>query len=197
MVETIAPVVYGRRRDYWIAVLIHTLAAGSGGAAFGALLGTLGVLLGAPWGAAGLVVIGGAGVIYAAREWFRLPVPLFDRKRQVPDWWRTFYSPFVAAWLYGGGLGIGFLTFLTFGTYVVVVIVALSSGDPLLGAILGAIFGATRGLATTVAARTKTEDEAAAVVFRLQKLATRATPRIVNGAACATIAAVALGVLAT
>lgn len=196
MVETIAPVVYGRRRDYWIAVLTHTVAAGLGGATFGAILGAIGVLLGAPWGAAGLIAIGGVGIVYSAREWFRLPVPLFDRRRQVPDWWRTFYSPVVAAWLYGGGLGIGFLTYLTFGTYVVVVVVALSSGSPLVGAGLGAIFGVARGLSTTVAARTTTEDEAAAVVFRLQKLATMPTPRVVNGVACAAIAAVALGAVA-
>src|SRR5688500_11566885 len=112
MVETIAPVVYGNKRSYMGAVALHAGAATVAGATFGALLGTIGFVTGAPWGPAGVLVIGSLGIAYAAREFCGIPLPLFDRRRQVPDWWRTFYSPQVAATLYGAGLGIGFLTFL-------------------------------------------------------------------------------------
>ena len=52
-------------------------------------------------------VIGFLACAYAARELLGLPLPLFDRRQQVPDWWRTFYGPHVAASLYGAGLGMG------------------------------------------------------------------------------------------
>ena len=132
-----------------------------------------------------MVAIVGVAMLYAARELFGLPVPLFDRKKQVPDWWRTFYSPPVAAGLYGAGLGIGFLTFLRYGTYVVVCIVTVVSGDVLVGAALGATFGIARGLTALAAARTTDEGGAGLVVARLEGIAASRGPRIANGLACA------------
>ena len=58
----------------------------------------------------------------------RVPVP--QLRRQVPDWWRTFFGRPFAAVLYGAGLGIGFLTYLSDGTLVVVAFAALASGTP-------------------------------------------------------------------
>ena len=192
MVETIAPVVYGKPRDYRIAVALHALAAAVAGALFGSLLGLIGLALGGPWGDPGLIVIALVALAYAARELVGLPLPLFDRKRQVPDWWRTFYSPGVAATLYGAGLGIGYLTFLRFGTYVVVSVAAIASGDPLLGAAFGASFGLARGLTALVAARTTDADGAGLVVLRLEAVAASRKPHIVNGVACLLLAGAAL-----
>ena len=192
MVETIAPVVHGRRRDYYLAVALHTLAAVVAGAGFGTLLAATGKLLGAPWGDAGVFAITGVAILYAARELFGLPVPLFDRKQQVPDWWRTFYSPPVAASLYGAGLGIGFLTFLRYGTYVVVSIVAVASGDVLVGAALGGTFGLARGLTALAAARTTDEEGAGLVVAKLEGLAASRRLPIANGLACAVLGLVAV-----
>ena len=192
MVETIAPVVYGRTRDYRIAVALHALAAGIAGATFGALLGLIGLVLGGPWGDGGLLVIAVIALAYTARELTGVPLPLFDRKRQVPDWWRTFYSPWVAAMLYGAGLGIGFMTFLRFGTYVAVSVAALASGDPILGAAFGGAFGLARGITALAARRTTDADGAALVVTRLEAIAASRGPRVANGLMCLLLAAAAL-----
>ena len=75
-----------------------------------------------------IVAIAGVGVLYLARVAFGLSIPVPQLRRQVPDWWRTFYGPHVAASLYGAGLGIGFLTFLRYGTYIAVCTIAVASG---------------------------------------------------------------------
>ena len=153
MVETIAPVVHGgRNRKYWSALALHILGATTSGALFGALLALVGKISGAPWGAAGFVAIAVVAGLYAARELFGAPIPLPDLDRQVPDWWRTFYSPDVAALLYGLGLGVGFFTFLTFGTYAAIATGALVSGDAALGALLMGAFGFVRSAAVAVGA---------------------------------------------
>ena len=192
MVESIAPVVYGTKSRYRWAVVLHALSAGLAGATFGMALAGIGALMQAPWGTAGKVVVVAAALAYAARELFGLPLPLFDRRQQVPDWWRTFYGPHVAASLYGAGLGIGFFTFLRYGTYVVVCVLAVVSGDVLVGAALGATFGLSRGLTTLTSASTEDEVEAANVVERLERTAAGSKPRVANGLVLVAIAVVAL-----
>jgi hypothetical protein len=192
MVESIAPVVYGGKARYRWAVVLHAGAAAIAGGIFGLLLATIGLVARAPWGTAGAIVVSAIAIAYAARELFGLPLPLFDRKQQVPDWWRTFYGPHVAASLYGAGLGIGFLTFLRYGTYLAVCAIAVTSGEPLIGALLGATFGLSRGLSTLASANTNDEVEAADVVHRLERLATGSIPRLVNAAMLVGIAVVAL-----
>lgn len=94
MVETIVPVVHGgSRRRYLASVALHALGATLAAAAFGALLGGIGLLLGAPWGLAGAALVAVLSLVYAAREGVGLRVPLPCRRRQVPQWWRTFFSP--------------------------------------------------------------------------------------------------------
>lgn len=190
MVETIAPVVHGNRRNYWIAITIHTSAATFAATTFGALLGVIGLAFGAPWidPMIASAVLVGAGLLYSARELLGLPVPLFDRKQQVPDWWRTFYSPPLAAALYGAGLGIGFLTYLRHGTYVVVAIVALVSGNPLTGALVTAPFGLARGLSVIAGARARDENDSNLIVASLERAALSRAPRLVNGGACLVLA---------
>ena len=181
MAETITPVVHGGRKiPYWTSVALHVLGATTAAGAFGALLGGTGDLLGAPWGAGGLLALGAVALLYALREGLRLPVPVFDRHRQVPDWWRTFYSPPVAALLYGLGLGVGFFTFLTFGTFVVVTVGAFLSGSAATGALISAPFGLARALSILFAAGAATAEDAARVVERIDQTGNRATPRIVN-----------------
>lgn len=192
MVESIAPVVYGGKTRYRWAVVLHAGTAAVAGALFGMLLSGLGMLALAPWGTTGDVVIAVSAVAYSARELLGLPLPLFDRRQQVPDWWRTFYGPHVAASLYGAGLGIGFLTFLRYGTYVVVCVLAVASGDLLVGALLGATFGLSRGLTTLMSAATSDEVEAASVVERLERVAAGNRPRLANGLVLIAIAVVAL-----
>ena len=193
MVETIVPVVHGdSRRRYVASVALHTLGATLAAGAFGALLGGIGLLLGAPWGLAGAALVAVLSLIYAAREGIGLRVPLPCRRRQVPQWWRTFFSPPVAAFLYGLGLGVGFLSFLTYGTYVAVSMAALAIGDPGLGALLLAPFGLARGVSVLLAARTSTSEGAAAVVDRLESVGQTRFPRMLNASALAGLAAIAV-----
>jgi hypothetical protein len=167
MVETIAPVVHGgRKRPYYATVGLHTF-------------GALGMVLGAPWGSLGIAIVVVVSVVYAAREILVLPIPLPERKAQVPDWWRTFYSPTTTALMYGAGLGAGFLTYLTYGTYVSVAALAVVSGDPVIGAVLCAPFGIARGLSVLVARRTTIDT--GMLVERLNDVAITRRPSVVNG----------------
>jgi hypothetical protein len=183
MVETITPVVHGGRRGRWgVSVATHVVGAALGAAILGAALGAVGGILGAPWGPAGLWVAGGVAALYAARELLDLPIPLPDRREQVAEWWRTFFGPDAAAFLYGLGLGPGFLTYLRHGTLVAVAAVAVTSGSPLIAAVLMVPFGLARGLSVLAAAPGRTEPRMEAVMSRLDTLGTSALPRMVNGA---------------
>jgi hypothetical protein len=189
MVETINPVVYGdatgSRSRYRTALALHVLGATAAAAIFGAALGGLGSLLGAPWGAAGVLAVAVAAGLYLLREAFRVPVPVLEARRQVPDWWRTFFSRNVTAFLYGAGVGIGFFTYLGHGTLLVVSIAAVAGGRPLLGAFLLAPFGLARALAIGVGART---EDPSGLVNRLAAFARRGWPRLAHGVALGVVA---------
>src|SRR5438477_3054101 len=152
MVQTITPVVHGGRHGRWLgSVAAYTFGATVSAAALGAALGGVGRLLGAPWGAAGLWALAVVAAVFSVRELFGVPIPLPNLHRQVPEWWRTFFSPPVTSFLYGLGLGVGFLTYLSFGTLVAVGAVAVASGRPLIGLAVMAPFGLARGLSVLVA----------------------------------------------
>jgi hypothetical protein len=203
MVETITPVVHGgRNRHYWLSVFLHVLTATATAGVFGMLLGLVGFGIaslvtetGLSWPSIGPWLLVALAVLYAARELFGLPIPIPDRHKQVPEWWRTFYSPPVAASLYGVGLGVGFLTFLTFGTFVVVSAGAVLLGDALRGAAVVAPFGLARGLSVVLAVGARDEVGAAALVDRIQEVGQGPAGRIVNGLALVAVAAAALQLL--
>src|SRR5918999_268953 len=191
MVETIAPVVHGTRRArYWASLFAHAFGAVAAAAIVGAALGGVGYLLRAPWGAVGAVFVGVLAFTYAAREALGLPIPLLDRRRQVPEWWRTFFSPSVAAFLYGVGLGSGFFTFWTYGTFIAVAGAALASGGPALGALLCAPFGLARAL--SLAAVHAGDVAPGEIVDRLEAIAATPLPRAVNAVALAGLGGAAL-----
>lgn len=189
MVETIAPVVYGNKRRYLTAVALHTLFATLAASVLGLVLGAVGAVSGAPWGRTGSAVVLIVAVVYSLLELAGLPVPLFDRRKQVPEWWRTFYPRYVAASLYGAGLGIGYLTFLSHGTFVVVSALAVAAGDPLLGALVVGPFGLARGLSVLVSARTRDEQGPSELVAKLGRPARIRAIKALNGLVCAVIAA--------
>ncbi|MQB00913.1 MAG: hypothetical protein GEU78_11585 [Actinobacteria bacterium] len=192
MVETITPVVHGgRNRRYWISVVLHVVATTLTAAAFGGLLGGIGFLARAPWGPVGRALVVGIALLYAARELFGVRVPVPDRHRQVPEWWRTFYPPPVAATLYGIGLGVGFLTFLSFGTFVAVSVGAFLTADPARGALIVGPFGLARGLSVILAAGARDQEAASELVDRVQALAEGRAARLVNGCALLAVALVA------
>jgi hypothetical protein len=189
MVETITPVVHGGSRSRWaVSVALHAIGAATSAAIAGALLAAAGGLLGAPWGVAGLGLVAASAALYVARE-LGAPVPVPQLRRQVPDWWRTFFPPHVAALLYGIGLGPGFLTYLGHGTVVVVSVAAFASGRPLVGAAVLAPFGLARGLGPVLALGVRSPSEGAALVERLERSASRARWQIANAVALSAVAA--------
>ncbi|MDP9242419.1 MAG: hypothetical protein M3O84_04510 [Actinomycetota bacterium] len=189
MVETINPVVYGGPRSRWrTGLAIHVLGATLAATAFGGALGLAGGLLRAPWGSAAPLIVGGLAALYLLREVFRIPVPVLEARRQVPDWWRTFFSRNVTAFLYGSGVGIGFLTYLGHGTLLVVSAAAFASERPLVGAVLVGPFGLSRGLAIVVARRT---EDPSLLVDALASFARRGWPRVAHAAALAVVVAAA------
>jgi hypothetical protein len=191
MVETITPVVHGGNRPKWgTAVAAHTLGAGLSAAAFGGVLGWIGTALGAPWGTPGLILVVAVTVLYTTRELLGLPIPVPERRRQVPESWRWRYPPNVASFLYGLGLGVGFLTHVRHGTLVVVAVAAAATGNPLAGAMLMVPFGLARGISLVVASGAQTPEGLGAVTERLDRFAASGVPRAVNGAALLALAAV-------
>jgi hypothetical protein len=183
MVETITPVVHGGSRERWgISLALHAIGAAVAAAIVGSLLAGAGALLGAPWGVPGALLVGALAALYVARE-MGAPVPVPQLRRQVPDWWRTFFSPHVAAFLYGLGLGPGFLTYLGHGTVVVVAVAAFASGRPLLGAAVLAPFGLARGLGPVLAFGVRSPGDAAALVERFDRSASKARWRVANALA--------------
>lgn len=152
MVETITPMVHGGSRGKWaVSMTLHVVAATLVAAAFGALLGAAGEALGAPWGSGWAVLVVGVGVAVLLREAGVLGFAVPQLRRQVPSWWRTYFGPHAAAALYGGALGVGFLTFVRHATLLIVVVVAVATGDPVLGALVVAPFGLARAAAVGVA----------------------------------------------
>ena len=183
MVETITPVVHGGSRERWgISLALHAFGAAVAAAIVGSLLAGAGALLGAPWGVPGAWLVVAAAALYVARE-LGAPVPVPQLRRQVPDWWRTFFPPHVAAFLYGLGLGPGFLTYLGHGTVVVVAVAAFASGRPLLGAAVLAPFGLARGLGPVLTFGVRSPSDAAALVERLDRSASKARWRVANALA--------------
>ena len=115
------------------------------------------------------------------RELTGVRVPIPQLRRQVPDWWRTYFGRPVAAFLYGAGLGVGFFTYLGHGTLVAVTVAVAATGRPALGALAMAPFGLARGLAPLVGARVDDAAEGGRLVDRLGSMSGRvrraATPR--------------------
>ena len=194
MVETIAPVVYGKRSGYIVALALHAVAATITAAATGAVLGLIGMAFGGPWGRGGLIAVIAVAVLYLLREAVGLPIPLPQARRQVPEWWRTFFAPPVAASLYGAGLGVAFLTFLSFGTFAAVATGAVVSADPFTGALLCAPFGLARALAVAVVGWRSSEP--GKTVASVASTGATPVPKVVNALALGAVAAAALAQLA-
>ncbi len=189
MAETISPAVHGGRSySYWRAVAAHVLGAALAAAALGFMLGSVGAAFGAPWFGATPIVVALVAVLYFLREAMGLPVPVPYRRRQVPDWWRTFYSPTISSLLYGLSLGAGFFTYLSFGTLAAVAVAALAGGSPLWGAALCAPFGAARGLSVLASLRSFDPEQGAVVVDKLQQAGATRLPSALNAAALLALA---------
>lgn len=191
MAQTITPVVHGGRRARWAGVLsLHVLGATFSAALLGAGLGATGMALGAPWGVPGAVAVIGVAGAYALRELAGLPVPVPELRRQVPEWWRSAFSPGTAAALYGLGLGVGFATHLRHGTLVAVAVASLASGDPVPAAAAMGAFGLARSLAVGAAWLFADRRDVGGLTDALERLAVRPVTRVLNGLALGAIVVV-------
>lgn len=193
MAQTISPVVHGGdRRRYWTSFGAHAMGALLSSALFGALLGLLGALV--PWRArVALAALAVAAALLAARDLLVLRLPLPALRRQVPEWWRTFFSAPVAAALYGAGLGVGFFTHLYAGTLVVVAAGAFGSTEPVAGAVVYGSYGLARAASLLVAATAEDDESLERLIERLEGRARGTWWRRANGVV---LAAVTLGALA-
>jgi hypothetical protein len=160
--ETVAPVVHGVRR-WLVAVAAFAAGAVGAGAVLGWALGSAASRAGAgsthaAWAAA--VVVAG----YACREFglFRLPVP--QLRRQVPQRWREVLPLPATGFLYGAGLGVGFVTYAPVATFAAVV-AAIVLADPAAGAVALGAFGAGRAAALVAATAGLRDWDAAADRF--------------------------------
>jgi hypothetical protein len=188
MVETITPVVHGGKVKWLRAWTVHVVSATGTAALTGALLAAIGRALGAPWGALGPAAIALVAFAYLVGALVRRPLPVPQARRQVPEWWRTFFGPTVAAALYGGGLGIGFATYLPGAALLVAAMTALASGGMAAGAVIFGVFGCIRGAAIGVVGRARTPSAVAAVAERVAAFGASALPRIADRAALALVA---------
>lgn len=189
MVDTIASVVDGGRKRF-LAGVAHVSGATIASGALGAVLGGLGLVSGAPWGQIGAVVVITIGMAYFLRDAGGVPIPVPERRGQVPSWWRQFFGPAVATGLYGAVLGIGFATHLTYGTFVVVCVGALVSGSPVIGALICAPFGLLRGVVVVASATSLGRD-----LHKLEAAAVRRVARPIAAASSAGVAGVVAGSL--
>jgi hypothetical protein len=137
-------------------------------------------------------VVCSIAALYAVREVSGVPIPVPDRHKQVPLWWRTFYSPPVAGTLYGLGIGVGYLTYLSFGTYFVVTIAAIATGDPLLATALTAPFGLGRGMSVALANRTAGSADRPSGIDSVDALSTTRWPKLANATVLLLVASIAL-----
>jgi hypothetical protein len=106
-----------------------------------------------------LAVVAAAAIAWAVLHDLGFPLPLPYRNRQVPEWLREVLPQSVVAAIFGGMLGIGFLTLFTYSTQLAVFLAL-----PFLGSVAGmlgvvAIFAIGRTMVLASVARARSLDE--------------------------------------
>jgi len=153
MMGTIIPIVYRERsRGRQLRVIAdHVLGYMIGAGLFGLLLGSVGVLLFRNQGPMSQLVVGLSAAIACLHEskFVRLQLPQF--KKQVPHEWRLLYTPRVAAFAYGFGLGPGIGTFIPVATFYVILIAALCNGNVIIALIIMEVYALSRAMPIVIA----------------------------------------------
>ena len=190
MAETVAPVVHGVRR-WLVAVAAFAAGAVGAGAVLGWALGSAASWAGggsmhAVWAAAAVVAA------YAAREVGLLRLPIPQLRRQVPQRWREVLPLPATGFLYGAGLGLGFVTYVPVATFAAVT-AAVVLADPAAGAVALGAFGVGRAAALIAATAGLRDWDAAA--DRYERVGRWLRPRggglrIANASAMAALAGV-------
>jgi len=152
MIGTIGSLVQvASKRSQWLsATTLYVLGCTSTAALLGGLLGQLGSLLhpGGPLAAvpAAKAAVGLIAIAYSASDLGILRLPRPHLSPAVPvTWWRN-WNLHVAALAYGGSLGLGISTRISFGSFYVLCIWATMLGNPVTASLLLATYGASRSL---------------------------------------------------
>ena len=177
----------GDRKRATAIGLWHGLAAAVGGAATGALLGTIGMLLSLDEARPAVLVTGAAAAFLLG---LGTRPPKLGRSCQVPREWARRHSPGRLYAYWGAMLGAGWATLIPHSAYLLVAAAELCAG-PALGAASGALYGLGRELPALAGLRSSDPEGISEALPRLSRLARRANA-IVALAGGAGLAAVAL-----
>jgi hypothetical protein len=142
MLASISPLVErssGRR--WWRTATSYLIASVGGGAALGAVLGSIGRLH--RLGGSLLAVTAGIALIAAVVDLVgRVP----SQRRQVDETWLTSYRDWVIGTGFGAQLGFGAITIVTSASTYLTWWFELACGSTVWGAVIGATFGLARAL---------------------------------------------------
>ena len=168
MLASITPLGERGRQSHWsITVTAFALGATVAGAAAGALLGALGMLLpGGFTGHARTIVVALALIAAFALDLSATTVP--GPRRQVDERWLDRYRGWVYGLGFGSQLGLGVVTVITSAATYVVPLCALASGHPVTGAAIMGLYGALRGLTPLLAAGVRKPQHLMALHARLR-----------------------------
>lgn len=149
MLTSISPLgERARGNRFSVTAGAHIVGSALGGAAIGAVAGTLGWALLAPVGSAtarglALMLVAAAAFLAIAADRWRM-VPTIHR--QVDERWIGAYR----GWAYGAGygvqLGAAVVTIVPSALTYAAIGAAVATGSPVAGALVGTAFGAARGL---------------------------------------------------
>ncbi len=147
----------GQKQRHWTFWLLrgvtYIVTMTASGALVGALAGGGGMLLRTlvPFP----VLLGAVALLalaYALHEWGVLRLPHPERAWQVPNAWAV-RRPILGAAAFGVVIGTGFLTYIPFTSYYLVLGWEILLGQPLAGALVGAAYGLARALPVILGAR--------------------------------------------
>ena len=158
MLTSISPLgERARGNRWWFTVAWLTVGTLLGGAAIGAILGTLGRLAlpfaGDEWRLALMTLVG----VVAA--FWDLAGRRFPGHRQVNEDWLVAFRPWVYGIGYGLQLGTGVVTVVNTALVPMVMVAALLTGDTVKGLAVGSVFGAVRGLGVMLNGGVRTVDD--------------------------------------
>lgn len=166
MLTSITPLgEWGRGHRFALTAPTYVVGSVLGGVTTGALLGALGSLGPVP-PATALAVLAAACVLGLALD-VRGRVPSW--RRQVDERWLGRYRGWVYALGFGLQLGTGVVTIVTSTLTYAAWLVALLTGDVLVGAVLGATFGLVRALPIVLAARVRTPEDLRSLSVRIAR----------------------------
>lgn len=156
MLSSISP--FGERARasrWWLTTTAYVVSSTLGGLAVGLLAALVGALVPQGWrlSPTGFVVAAVLLLVGLALDLRVGGLELPSWRRQVDEAWIGRYRGWVVGLGFGAQLGFGVVTIVTSSTTYAVVLLALLSGTPWVGALLGVVFGLVRALPLVLMAR--------------------------------------------